>query len=77
MAGGGVVHPPLYGGMGGLDKPATVVIEPELAWENYLLRPWLEQLCSEFHRQGFRAILMVTGITATISKSWCAKPPPA
>jgi creatinine amidohydrolase len=50
------VHPPLYGGMGGLDKPATVVIEPELAWENYLLRPWLEQLCSEFHRQGFRAI---------------------
>jgi creatinine amidohydrolase len=61
LAGGGVVHPPLYGGMGGLDKPATVVIEPELAWENYLLRPWLEQLCSEFHRQGFRAILMVTG----------------
>jgi creatinine amidohydrolase len=61
LAGGGVVHPPLYGGMGGLDKPATVVIEPELAWENYLLRPWLEQLCSEFHRQGFRAILIMTG----------------
>jgi creatinine amidohydrolase len=61
LAGGGVVHPPLYGGMGGLDKPATIVIEPELAWENYLLRPWLEQLCSEFHRQGFRAILIVTG----------------
>lgn len=58
---GGVVHPPLYGGMGGLDKPATVVLEPELAWENYLLRPWLEQLCYEFHRQGFRAILIVTG----------------
>lgn len=60
-AGGGVVHPPLYGGMGGLDKPATVVMEPEHAWENYLLRPWLEQLCYEFHRQGFRAIIMLTG----------------
>jgi creatinine amidohydrolase len=61
QAGGGVVHPPLYGGMGGLDKPATVVVEPELAWENYLLRPWLEQLLSEFYRQGFRAIIMLTG----------------
>ena len=59
--GGGVVHPPLYGGMGGLDKPATVVVEPELAWENYLLRPWLEQLLYELHRQGFRAIIMLTG----------------
>jgi creatinine amidohydrolase len=61
QAGGGVVHPPLYGGMGGLDKPATVVVEPELAWENYLLRPWLEQLLYEFQRQGFRAIIMLTG----------------
>lgn len=60
-AGGGVVHPPLYGGMGGLNKPATVVVEPELAWENYLLRPWLEQLLYEFYRQGFRAIIMLTG----------------
>jgi creatinine amidohydrolase len=47
--------------MGGLDKPATVVMEGELAWENYLLRPWLEQLCYEFHRQGFRAVIMLTG----------------
>jgi creatinine amidohydrolase len=61
QAGGGVVHPPLYGGMGGLDMPATVVVEPELAWENYLLRPWLEQLLYEFHRQGFRAVIMLTG----------------
>jgi creatinine amidohydrolase len=60
-AGGGIVHPPVYGGMGGLDKPATVVMEGELAWENYLLRPWLEQLCYEFHRQGFRAVIMLTG----------------
>ncbi len=60
-AGGGIVHPPLYGGMGGLDKPATVVMEPELAWENTLLRPWLEQLCYEFQRLGFKAIIMLTG----------------
>jgi creatinine amidohydrolase len=60
-AGGGVVHPPVYGGMGGLDKPATVVMEPELTWDNYLLRPWLEKLCSEFHRLGFQAIIILTG----------------
>ena len=58
---GGVVHPPLYGGMGGLDRPATVVIEGETAWENYLLRPWLEKLSSEFQRIGFRAVIMLTG----------------
>ena len=60
-AGGGVVHPPVYGGMGGLDKPATVVMEPEMSWENTLLRPWLEQLLTEFHRQGFRSVIMLTG----------------
>lgn len=61
QAGGGVVHPPVYGGMGGLDKPATVVMEGECSWENHLLRPWLEKMCYEFHRQGFKAILIVTG----------------
>ncbi|MBP3961864.1 creatininase family protein [Paenibacillus lignilyticus] len=60
-AGGGVVHPPLYGGMGGLDKPATVIMEPEMAWENVLLRTWLEQYCYEFHRNGFKAIILLTG----------------
>lgn len=58
---GGIVHPPVYGGMGGLDMPATVVVEEELAWENTLLRPWLEKLCCEFHRIGFKAIVMLTG----------------
>ena len=58
---GGVVHPPLYGGMGGLDMPATVQMEDEESWDNNLLRPWLEKLCREFHRLGFRAILMLTG----------------
>jgi creatinine amidohydrolase len=47
--------------MGGLDKPATVVMEGEYAWENHLLRPWLEKLCGDFHRQGYRAIIMLTG----------------
>ena len=61
QAEGGIVHPPLYGGMGGLNEPATVKIEPEMSWENSLLRPWLEKLCSEFHRQGFKAIIMLTG----------------
>lgn len=60
-AGGGVVHPPLYGGMGGLDKPATVIMEGEYAWENQLLRPWLEKLCYEFHRNEFKAIIILTG----------------
>jgi creatinine amidohydrolase len=58
---GGVVHPPLYGGMGGLDMPATVQVEPEHTWDNHLLRPWLEKLCDEFHRLGFRGILILTG----------------
>jgi creatinine amidohydrolase len=60
-AGGGIVHPPIYGGMGGLDRPATVQIEPEMAPLSELLRPWLVRLCEEFHRLGFRAILMLTG----------------
>ncbi len=61
QAGGGVVHPALYGGMGGLEKPATVKIEGENDWPNLLLRPWLEQLCYEFHRLGFKAIFILTG----------------
>ena len=60
-AGGGIVHPPLYGGMGGLNQPATVKIEGEQSWENDYLRPWLERLCSEFHRLNFKAIIMITG----------------
>jgi creatinine amidohydrolase len=58
---GGIVHPPLYGGMGGLDKPSTIKMEAEHSWENYLLRPWLEKMTSECHRLGFEAIIMITG----------------
>lgn len=60
-AGGGVVHPPLFGGVGGLDKPATVVVEDELTWDAYLLRLWLERMLSEFQRLGFAAVILLTG----------------
>jgi len=60
-AGGGIVHPPLYGGMGGLVKPATIRSEDEVTWDNHLLRPWLEKLCGEMHRLGFAAIIILTG----------------
>lgn len=60
-AGGGIVHPPVYGGMGGLDKPMTVHLEGEYAWDYHVLRPWLERLCSEFHRLGFKAVVILTG----------------
>ena len=58
---GGIVHPPLYGGMGGLNKPATIKIEGEHDWDNHLLRPWLEKLCEEIHRLDFKAIIVLTG----------------
>ena len=51
---------PCYGGMGGVAMPATVAMEGGV-WQNHLLRPWLEQLCGEFHRLGFRAIIILTG----------------
>ncbi|MCC2684794.1 MAG: hypothetical protein K0R75_1693 [Paenibacillaceae bacterium] len=58
---GGIVHPPLYGGMGGERMPATVRMEEEDNWDNYLLRPWLEKYCYEFQRLGFRSIIILTG----------------
>lgn len=61
IARGGIVHPPVYGGMGGLNRAATVIIEPEMSWENTYLRPWLERLCSEFHRLEFKGIVILTG----------------
>ena len=51
----------LFGLEHGLNKPATVKMEPENSWENYLLRPWLEKMTSECHRLGFKAIIMITG----------------
>lgn len=59
--GGGVVLPPLFGGVGGVDQPYTVVMEPEPTLVSRLLEPWLVSLCTELKRVGFRAILMLTG----------------
>jgi len=59
--GGGLVAPALYGGIGGVDQPHTFVMEPEDSVFSRLLRPWLEQLCREMARDGFRAIIILTG----------------
>lgn len=59
--GGGLVHPPLYGGVGGLDQPHTFVFDPEDALDPVLFPPWLEQLCRETARNGFKAAVILTG----------------
>lgn len=58
---GGLVHPPLYGGVGGLDEPHTFVFDPEHSLESRYLRSWVEKLCWEGHRNGFKAIIVLTG----------------
>lgn len=58
---GGLVAPPLYGGVGGLDEPHTFVMEPENDVFSVLLRAWVEKLCREAVRQGFRALIVLTG----------------
>jgi creatinine amidohydrolase len=59
--GGGVVAPALYGGVGGLSQPHTFIMDPENDVFSTHLRPWLEQLCREMARNGFRAIIILTG----------------
>ncbi|NLH40998.1 MAG: creatininase family protein [Planctomycetes bacterium] len=59
--GGGVVSPPLYGGVGGMNEPHTFIMDPEDDVFSRLLRPWLEQLCREMARDGFKAIIILTG----------------
>jgi creatinine amidohydrolase len=61
QAGGGLVAPALYGGVGGVNQPHTFVMDPENNVFSKLLRPWLEQLCREMARNGFRAIIILTG----------------
>jgi creatinine amidohydrolase len=58
---GCVVHPPLYGGVGGLDEPFTFVIDREHDIESSYLRPWLEKLIQEAVRNGFKAVVVLTG----------------
>jgi len=59
--GGGLVAPPVYGGVGGVDQPHTFVIEPDTDVHSVLLRGWLERLAREAVRQGFRAVVFLTG----------------
>jgi creatinine amidohydrolase len=59
--GGGLVAPALYGGVGGVNQPHTFIMDPENNIFSRLLRPWLEQLCREMARDGFRAIIILTG----------------
>ncbi len=59
--GGGVVAPAVYGGVGGLSEPHTFIMDPENDVFSKLLRPWLEQLCHEMARNGYRAIIILTG----------------
>ncbi|UCG48725.1 MAG: creatininase family protein [Phycisphaerales bacterium] len=59
--GGGVVMPALFGGVGGLSEPHTFIMEEENSVFSNMLRPWLEQLCREMARDGFRAIIILTG----------------
>jgi creatinine amidohydrolase len=59
--GGGLVHPPLYGGVGGLNEPHTFIFDPENELSPVLLPPWLEQLCRETARNGFKAAVLLTG----------------
>lgn len=59
--GGGLVAPALYGGVGGVNQPHTFIMDPENNIFSRLLRPWLEQLCREMARDGFRAVIILTG----------------
>ena len=61
QSGGGVVAPPLYGGVGGLEQPHTFVMEPENDIHSILVRGWVEKLCREAVRQGFKAVIVLTG----------------
>jgi creatinine amidohydrolase len=58
---GGLVAPALFGGVGGMNGPHTFVMEPENDPFSVLLRPWVEKLCREAVRQGFQAIIVLTG----------------
>lgn len=59
--GGGLVHPPLFGGVGGLSEPHTFIFEPEDSLGGTLVRLWLEQGCREAARNGFKAVILLTG----------------
>ncbi len=59
--GGGLVAPAHYGGVGGLKEPFTWVIEPDDQTFAPQFGPWLEKLCMEAKRNGFRGVIVLTG----------------
>lgn len=59
--GGGIVAPALYGGVGGVAQPHTFVMESENDVFSNLLRAWVEKLCKEAVRNGFKAVIILTG----------------
>lgn len=58
---GCLVAPPVFGGIGGLDEPHTFVMDPDDGYDSRVVRGWYETLCKEAHRQGFRAMVLLTG----------------
>jgi creatinine amidohydrolase len=59
--GGGLVAPPVFGGVGGLNEPWTFVMEPEDDVHSTLVRAWVDKLIREAVRQGFQAVIVLTG----------------
>jgi creatinine amidohydrolase len=59
--GGGLVAPAVFGGVGGLDQPHTFVMEPENDVHSVLVRSWVQKFCQEAVRQGFKAVIVLTG----------------
>ena len=58
---GCLVAPPVFGGIGGLDEPHTFILDPDDGYDSRVVRGWYETLCKEAHRQGFRAMILLTG----------------
>ncbi len=59
--GGGVVHPAHYGAVGGLNEPHTFVFDTEDYIDSTYFQPWIEKWCREAVRNGYRAIVLLTG----------------
>jgi creatinine amidohydrolase len=59
--GGGLVAPAVFGGVGGMEEPHTFVMEPENDVHSVLVRSWVEKLCREAVRQGFKSVIILTG----------------
>ncbi|MDC7235871.1 MAG: creatininase family protein [Spirochaetales bacterium] len=61
LKGGGLVHPPHYGAVGGAEEQPTFIFDREEASESCYMVPWLEQWCREAARNGFKALILLTG----------------